>query len=245
MKAPQGELIEALKREEDRAEKENELLGEAEELLQQGFNDDERILELIRHAHPNDGPNIDPEGLEEDRIFSERAIRELCIKYRLRFLSSRHFMDELPYDALHSLKAFEKTTGQEALDLRIVAPGERFRLQDSKKDPLLFVHLGNGKHYLIHRWGKDLSKWRKTLHYPVRDISTLITTCALLAMMISVLLPAQVFQAGEGATTELIVLFRAMSFFLLSSFFMTATLIIGVTSSKEFSADQWNSKFFN
>ncbi len=245
MIAPQGGLVEALKREEDRTAREGELLQEAEELLQQGEREDERILERIRHARPNNTGRIDTEKLDKEGIFSERAIRELCIKYRLRFLSSRYFMDELPYEAIQAIKDFERSTGEEAKDLRIVAPGERFQLQDSRKDPLLFAHLGNGKHYLLHRWGKELSPWRRMLHYPFRDIRTLITTCALLSLLISALLPVHIFQAGEATPTSLILLFRAMSFFLLSSFLMTATLIFGVTTSKEFSADQWNSKFFN
>ncbi len=245
MIAPNDELLQDLQREEDRVLEEEQLLRRAEELLEQGGTDDERLLERIRHARTSQTPFIDEEGLDQERLFSERAIRNLCIKYRLRFLSSRYFKDELPYEAIMELRSFEKKVGQEVEDLRIVAPGERFQLEDSRKDPLLLAHLGNGKYYLLHRWGKELSPWRKMLHFPFRDLWTLIATCAFISLMVSILLPIQVFQAGPDAPKELIVLFRAMSFFLLCSFFTTATLIFGVTTSKEFSAEQWNSKFFN
>jgi hypothetical protein len=240
-----SELLRDLKREEERRSQGEALLQEAEELLQQGVMDDERILERIRNAAVRNGPSIDPSGLDQERIFSEAAIRKLCIKYRLRFLSASLFKDELPHEAISELKDLEAQVGQKIEDLRIVAPGERFRLQDSQKDPLLLAHLGNGQFYLVHRWGQDLSTWRKLLHYPFRDLRTLLITSAVLSLLISIFIPAQLFQAGPSATTELIVLFRAMSFFLLSSFFMTATLIFGVTTAKEFSSDQWNSKFFN
>lgn len=238
-------LIQELRREEERIAQEGELLEEAEELLLQGEKEDERVLERLRNARPNEGDPIDPEPLETDRIFSEEAIRKLCIKYRLRFLSTRYFKGEVPYEALSELKSFEKKVGDRVEDLRIIAPGERFELQDSQKDPLLFAYLGKGRYYLVHRWGNELSSWRKWLHFPFRDIMTLVVSCAVLSFLISALLPESFFRLGEATPPSLTLLFRAISFFLLSSFLTTATLIIGVTTSKEFSADQWDSKFFN
>jgi hypothetical protein len=245
MKVQNNGLVEDLRREEERFAEEAELLREAEELLQRGEKEDERVLERIRNARSNEGSPIDPEELEDERVFSEEAIRELCVKYRLRFLSTRYFKDELPYDAVSELKRFEKKTGRRVEDLRIVAPSERFELQDSHKDPLLFAYLGKGRHYLLHRWGNDLSPLRKWLNFPARDIKALILTCALLSLLISTVIPASSFGLGEDAPSSLIVLSKGISFFMLSSFFTTAALIYGVTTSKEFSADQWDSKFFN
>ncbi len=246
MKVRNNELLRDLQKEEERLSSEAELLQEAEELIRKGEKEDERILERIRQARPKEGAPIEVGEEDAEQVFSERAIRSLCIKYRLRFLSTRLFKGDLPYEAVQAVKNFEKRVGEQIEDLRIIAPSERFQLQDSQKDPLLFAYLGKGRFYLLHSWGKELSPWRKMLHFPFRNLGTLIASCALLSFLISLLLPAHFFHAGEGATTqELIVLFRALSFFLLSSFFLTATLVYGVTTSKEFSADQWNSKFFN
>lgn len=245
MKFQQHGLVHDLRREEERFAQEAELLEEAEELLQKGEKEDERVLERIRNARKHEADPIDTEELESERVFSEEAIRELCVKYRLRFLSTRYFKDELPYSAISELKSFEKRVGREIQDLRIVAPSERFELQDSHKDPILFAYLGKGRYYLLHRWGNDLSSWRKLALYPFRNIQALISTCAILSLLISFLLPSSFFQLGTEAPASLFILFRGLSFFMLSSFFITATLIFGVTTSKEFSADQWNSKFFN
>lgn len=245
MNPEKSELLQDLQREEERRAHEESLLQEAEELLRSGREDDERILERLKDGRPTAGPAIDPEGLPEERVFSEGAIRRICVKYRLRFLSTRYFNDELPYEAVSGLRDLEKRTGQEIEDLRIVAPSERFELQDSTKDPLLFASLGNGKYYLIHRWGGELSGWRKWLNYPFRSVQSLLTTCGIVALLISMLIPESFLQAGGNMHPNLLILLRGMSFFLLASFFITASFIFGITTSREFSSDQWNSRFFN
>lgn len=45
----------------------------------------------------------------------------------------------------------------------IVAPKESFRLQERPKDPLFFYQINDEYFYLIHKWGNDLSVFRRII----------------------------------------------------------------------------------
>jgi hypothetical protein len=96
-------------------------------------------------------------GLSPARIFGRRAIRDLCVRYRLRFLPSALYKGEIPRQAIAAVRALESGTGQVLRGYHILAPARRFRLCDADADPLLFVRIGADRYYLIHRWGSDLS----------------------------------------------------------------------------------------
>lgn len=108
--------------------------------------------------------------LPQERIFTTAAIRETCIKYNLRFLSSslyRGVLDEgigAKVEELKSLNGGALPAGYltgGASEFFIAAPKESFVLQERPKDPLLFCRLDRDHYYLIHKWGKDLSVMRR------------------------------------------------------------------------------------
>ena len=120
-----------------------------------------------------------------NRVYSSQDIKDLCIKYRLRFLPSRYFNGNIGSEVLSKMKAFEdselfrlkikegKEYGPSSKDnlvsswsidhgkYYIVAPEESFKLSDRPKDPLLFCYAGNGMWYLVCKWGNDLSITRR------------------------------------------------------------------------------------
>ena len=59
-----------------------------------------------------------------------------------------------------------------------------FRLKNYD-DPLLFINLGNDYFYLIHKWGNDLSPFRKLLMWPFKNILNLIVFMIILSLFLT------------------------------------------------------------
>ncbi|GAL76614.1 hypothetical protein JCM19275_1762 [Nonlabens ulvanivorans] len=91
--------------------------------------------------------------LETNRIYHIDQIREICVDYRLRFLDTKYFKNEIPQEAVSIIKQMEKRHHITMKGFKIVAPSKMFKLENAD-DPLLFAPIGNGYFYLIHKWGK-------------------------------------------------------------------------------------------
>src|SRR6056297_30162 len=68
---------------------EEKLLREVQKILQAEEETEQEILRRLQDGAPSDheGNSLDIDLLESDRIFHISQIKELCITYRLRFLS--------------------------------------------------------------------------------------------------------------------------------------------------------------
>ncbi|RYG29298.1 MAG: hypothetical protein EOO01_38420, partial [Chitinophagaceae bacterium] len=116
---------------------------------------------------------FDPMLLDQERIFHLDQIREICIRYRLRFLESSRFSDGIPPEAVSKVQELEREHGCDISGFRIVAPASAFKLMNVN-DPLLFAPVSNGYYYLVHQWGKDLSIWRKYRNWPIRNFANFV-----------------------------------------------------------------------
>lgn len=200
------------------------------------------VLRAMVLSSRGDRPNS-IKGLDLDRVHHEDAIRNVCIKYRLRFLESGLFKGGIPLQAVHELRQLETRASAPLTGFRIMAPSSHFRLCDAEGDPLLFVPLGNGLHYLVHQWGGDLAWHRALLNWPVRTVYHLAATVLLMALMIAAVAPFEFVNAPgtSGYWTGGRTLF----------FFWTAMVLMGFTAFGwmaffgKFSVDAWKSRHFN
>ena len=101
----------------------------------------------------------------QDRVFHISQIKGICNKYRLRFLSARHYKGTVDSDLPNRITNFEIAYGVkcDSHNTMIIAPMESFELQERPKDPLMFYRINNDYYYLIHKWGNDLSIIRSVL----------------------------------------------------------------------------------
>ncbi len=215
-----------------------ELLNEVNEILRQSEKDDQAILNRIN------GSNFSVQKFyaqfEQDKIYSISEIKRVCEKYRLRFLDSKYFKGEIPYEAISQIKQIEKKSKIEFSSFKIIAPAGLFKLEDAHQDPLLFASIGNGNYYLIHKWGNDLSWHRKVLSYPLRNIYSFFTSIFVLSAILSFLVPESWLNMPMGSLTLRIWL--TVHLFIGFSGFM---IFLGSTMQKNFSSNVWDSKFFN
>lgn len=215
-----------------------DLLDEVNAILRQAEKDDEEVLKRINGSDkPEQQIFI---NLEKEKIFSISEIKRVCEKYRLRFLDSKYFKGDIPYEAIVTIKEIEKKNKIKFANFKIIAPAGLFKLEDANKDPLLFASIGNGKYYLIHKWGNDLSWHRKILAYPLRNLYSFFTSIFILSAIFSFLLPESWLNMPMGSLTLRIWLTIHL-FIGLSGF----TIFLGSTLQENFSSNVWDSKFFN
>lgn len=182
-------------------------------------------------------------GMPRARIFDRRTIRDLSVRYRLRFLPSGLYKGELPRQAIAAVRALEARTGTVLRGYHILAPARRFQLCDADGDPLLFVPIGPDEYYLIHRWGADLSPWRAVLHWPFRSPKHLAATVVVSAFIVAAAMPTAWItrdpSAGWWGAHR--ILFAFWSAAVITAFTVQAWFAF----FGRFSREAWNSRTFN
>jgi len=188
--------------------------------------------------------NIRTENLDDSLIFDLEDIRKICLTYRLRFLDSHHFKGEIPREAINKIKALQKKQDMTFNSFKIIAPSALFQLGDANdRDPLLFLNLGDGRFYFIHKWGHDLNWFRKLLAWPVREARNLLITVVTILALVVYSLPQSWFlnPANVPDTSS----YRMFLFFYLLIASCGLLTFFGLAFHKNFSSEEWDSRFFN
>ena len=158
--------------------------------------------------------------LETDKIFHLQQIKNICIDYRLRFLDSHLFKNDIPEEAISKIKKMEKNHNCDMSGFKIMAPSKLFHLKNFD-DPLLFVPMGNNYFYLIHKWGNEINPLRKFAVRPFKNLSSFFLFLMAISLGLSFIAPYDILgQVSPG-------IFRALSFlFIFKSLVFISTLDI-------------------
>ncbi|AWM15052.1 hypothetical protein DI487_15115 [Flavobacterium sediminis] len=175
--------------------------------------------------------------LETDKIYHIDAIRKLSIDYRLRFLDTKYYKNDYQESTIHKIADFEEKHGTELANFKILAPKDSFKL-DNYDDPLLFMTLGNDHYYLLDHWGNDLHWSKKLMAWPLKNLTNLIFSTALLS-----LLTTNLVNLGSGNTLTdvqfLIILLFSWKWIIAITFFFL------IKKGNNVSEYNWNSPFYN
>ncbi|MUP46351.1 hypothetical protein E0K83_11410 [Gramella sp. BOM4] len=238
LRIPRLDLEQQLLKIRNKTTTQEALLEEVQRIFQKTDQRDEEILDNIQNGTPINFNDFDPDLLERDRIFHIDQIYSICVDYRLRFLDSKFFKAEIPYEALIKIKEEEKLHGTQLKGFKIVAPATLFKLENAD-DPLLFAPIGNDYYYLLHKWGKDLHPLRKLMMWPFKTLENFILLLLLVSFVTALLVPEGLFTKNQS-TTEFF-----MIFFFIFKWFAGLAIFYGFKMGKNFSTDIWNSKFYN
>ncbi|MFP9097465.1 hypothetical protein ACLI09_00295 [Flavobacterium sp. RHBU_24] len=176
--------------------------------------------------------------LESDSIFHINQIKAICIDYRLRFLGSHLYKSAIPHEAVSKIKHLEKQHRTTLQGFKIVAPSSQFHLENYD-DPLLFAPIGNGYYYLIHKWGNDLSKFRKVMVRPMRDFGSLLAFLALASLVFTALITKLLFTGTHTGQ------FMLLGFLFSFKAFCGIALYYCFWKGKNFNAYIWDSPYYN
>lgn len=211
------------------------LVDEVHQWLQDEQKHDDLLRAIVLSSRKERITTI--EGLDGARIFHRDTIRGMCLKYRLRFLDAGLFKGDIPLQALHAIRMLERRADGPIKSFMIMAPASRFKLCDSEADPLLFIPVAKDQYYLVHKWGRDLSPLRAVFGLPGRSPLHLAVTIFLLAVISSLLVPAQTLQQWD-VHRMLFLLWTVMVYF-------SFTVFAWFAFFGQFTTHAWNSRFFN
>lgn len=150
-------------------------------LLQGDSQEDLRILRKLSNnsqlsqVENITGRQIELENFEKQYagdIYTINQIKQLCIDYHLRFLSSKLYTGSFDVELAAKMKQFSADAKIELNDWNlqhkffIMAPQEMFELRDekylSKKqlDPVIFYKIDETHYRMVHKWGNDFTIFR-------------------------------------------------------------------------------------
>jgi hypothetical protein len=215
-----------------------EVLSQVYKILENDSNHEADIKLNLSKSQTTKNNKFNLESMETDKIFHIEDIKSICITYRLRFLDSSLFKAEIPSEAIHKIKKLERDLDTCLKGYKIMAPSKLFKLKNYD-DPLLFAPIGNDYYYLIHKWGNDLSTFRKWLMWPFRNFETLLFTAVLVSFLITAAVPDSLVNYSESPA----------NFFLL--FLFMTKWVIGIiiyyafARGKNFNSAIWDSRYIN
>ncbi len=229
--------LEKLRKEETSEEL---ILEEVQKILQEEKKREREIIDRVTNETPDDIKNNDLQFdlLDSGKIFHLSQIKKICITYRLRFLSTRYFKEELPSEAIFAIKELERNHNTVLRGFKMIAPAKFFRLENAD-DPMLFVPIGNNYFYLVHKWGRDIHPLRKLAMWPLKNLETLIIFSFFSSFLLTFGI-REVFFSKFQETSEFLILFMYTFKSLIALIFF-----YGISLGKNFSSGNWNSKFFN
>lgn len=183
--------------------------------------------------------DYNPDKIDSNRLFHVDQIRKICIDYRLRFLDFNFFKGGVPDEAYTKLKEFELNHPDLDLNIKMMAPTKLFQLENYD-DPLMFVSLGNNYYYLIHKWGNDMSYFRKMFMWPFKNFYNILIYIAIISLLFTTFVPDGIFFYKNNPEIQFFVVFLFM-FKSLAAIF----IYFGFAMGKNFNENIWNSKFYN
>ena len=203
------------------------------------------LLKTKKRSKTNQYINIDLsldyklDKINSDRIFHISDIKKICIDYRLRFLDFELFKGKVPDEAYKNLKSFYSDHKEIKREIKMMAPSSLFQLENYD-DPLMFASLGNDYFYLIHKWGNDLSFFRKIMMWPFKSLYNIIIFMCFISLFITLIIPKDLFQYENNPGAE---------FFITYLFVLKSVIAIfiyyGFALGKNFNEYIWNRKFYN
>jgi hypothetical protein len=218
------------------------IIDQVSSILSASVQLDEDVLYRLQH-HPVE-QIMDVAQLEENdkvNLFTLKQIKNICLKYNLRFLDSNYFKSSFPYEAISKIKAFENKYQVKVKNFKIIAPAEVFKLEDCNKDPLLFAQLADNRYYLIHQWGNDLAWYRALVSYPIKSVYSYFIFMWLPAAIIAFGIPFNWLNVAAENEMNMRLWLTVHSFIALFFFI----IFLGSTAHKNFSDNSWDSKYYN
>lgn len=215
------------------------VIDEVYKILNNDLLHEKKILNNLKY-YQKSFSKIDEEDIsDKNLIFKSTEIKALCIKYRLKFLESKHFKPELPYESVLKIRELNKTHHKDLKEFKILSHPNSFKKTETNENSLLFVPTNHGNYYLIHHWGPPLKWHRKFTSLPLRSFESIFITVAIISAIIAFSLPTRLIWLPQGADWWGGYRFGAL--FHIFIFNMGITAYITFAFSKNFSSSNWNS----
>ena len=236
---PRTNLKDQLDRVKFKKTSNEDILKEVEFIFSNVDAENDTILNKIASGDDMNFNDFNIDKLESSKIYHIKQIEQICINYRLRFLDSKYFKGKLPYEAISKIKTLEEEHQTDLRGFKIMAPSKLFKLENAD-DPLLFAPIGNDYYYLIHKWGNDLSPFRRIMMWPFKTFENFVFFILFSALIGTFFVPSGFFMNEDNLTTEFILLYLFMF-----KWIGGISIYYGFAKGKNFNTAIWRSKYYN
>lgn len=216
---------------------EADIIAEVKAIFAENDSERKQIYQKIQQQSSTKTNQLQFDLLETDKIFHLEQIRKICIDYRLRFLDSTIFKNEIPEEAISKIRMIEKEHATSLENFKIIAPSKAFHLLNYD-DPLLFVPIGNDYYYLIHQWGTEMNPLRKILVLPIKNLGSFTITTLLLSIVVALLVPENNLSKSVPLASIIVFLFAFKSIFAVFAYYF---FMMG----KNFNEEIWQRRYYN
>ena len=227
-------LFEELLQERNKQISSNELISLLKNIWQKEDSKKERITQSLKELNNGNFNKLKFDEMETKNIFHKDTIKNICVRYRLRFLDSNLFKGDYPKNISKIISDIENKHDTNLNNFMIMAPSKLFKIK-SPDDPILFIPIGNNYYYLIHKWGKEFNYLRKLLVLPFKNIDNL-TIFSILVSIFFALLGKLIMPTLT--ISEVFILFL----FLVKGFIFIFFYVFFLTR-RNFSENIWNNKY--
>ncbi|MBL7931200.1 MAG: hypothetical protein JNL60_04845 [Bacteroidia bacterium] len=214
-----------------------ELVREARRILKQELFSDKKILDNLKQYNKANEV-LDEENIDSDLVFRIEEIRKIAIVNRLKFLESKLYKSEVPYEAVLRIKYLNDHFYKDIAHFRILSHPESFVNGGLDHESLLFAKTNYDNYYLIHSWGKKPKWYRHYQFWPLKKFETLVISLLIFTLVIALVLPTRLITLDASATYWSG--YRAAAFFHLLIFNLGVTAYITFAFGKNFSSSIWN-----
>lgn len=228
-------LLDELISKRSKFKSETAILDDVQSILNENKIEREQIENHLKSKSSTIANDFEFDLLETENIFHIDQIKTIAINYRLRFLDSHLFKNEIPEEAISKIRVLEKNHKTTLQGFKIIAPSKTFQLENYD-DPLLFAPIGNNYYYLIHKWGNDLHPLRKLSVLPFKNLMNFVVFCGIISFLITYLTPLD--SLSKEVPLAPFILFLFMFKAIIASFSYYFFL-----SGKNFNSEIWNRKF--
>lgn len=216
---------------------EDVLINEVKNILSADLIKEDKVLSNLKYYNKS-FELLDESEINPSLIFSIDEIKNICVKYRLRFLDSQFYKEEFPYESILKIKDLNSQFHKDLKGFKILAPKDAFSKNEKNLPGLLFAPTLSGNFYLIHSWGKEYKWYRKFLLFPVRTIETLFLSLAAFTLIVDLSLPVELITLDRSAPYWCG--YRIATYFHLFIFFSGFTTYATFAFNKDFSKSNWN-----
>lgn len=213
------------------------LLSEAKRILKKELYSENNVLENLA-GYNKSSEFADEEDTASEQVFSLTEIKQICITYRLKFLDSKYFKADFPYEAQLKVKAINSKHYKDLKNFQILAPAESFGKNIFQGDALLFVKTNYDNYFLIHKWGSKMSWYRKFRYWHMQHFENLFVAIILLSLIIALCVPISLITLDPHESY--LSGYRVAAFFHLLIFNMGVAVYTTFAFSKNFSSTIWD-----
>ncbi len=230
---------ELLKKKIKTTREEDLVISEVYTILNQDLVSETKVLNNLQH-YKKRFEVLNENDLDVFHVYDNKTIKSIAIEYRLKFLDSKCFKGEIPYEAVLKIKDLNARHKKELKHFKILATEDQFRQNITELKSLsllLFAPTDLGNYYLVHKWGQELPWHRKISSWPMRRFETLFASIAIISLLLAVSLPTRLIWLPQNA--DYWGTYRIGAFFHILIFNMGVTAYITFAFGKNFSSNNW------